>query len=287
MAAAIWYCPDKDVLDFPARSFLQFLSNHGLLRLKERPQWRTVKDGSREYVRAVTAAFGERLRLNTPVLGLRRDAAGVTVTTEAGSERFDTVVLATHADQALRILGDAATPEERRTLGAFRYSRNEAWLHADPALMPRRRRCWSSWNYLGERGHTGSRMRDVSVTYWLNRLQNIVGSDVFVSLNPLQAPDANKVHARMTYEHPIFDGAAGAAQGRLRDLQGVAGVWFCGSYFGYGFHEDGLESGLAVADSLGAPVPWRDEVSPASPADANARPAQVAATRAAPAVAAA
>lgn len=272
MAAAIWSCPDQEVLDFPASSFLTFLSNHGLLRLKDRPQWRTVRGGSRHYVQSIARSLGDRLRLGTPVRAICRDLTGVHVTTDMGTERFDELVMATHADQAMRILGHEASSEEREILGSVRYSRNDAWLHCDPALMPSRRKCWSSWNYIGQRRTSGHRNRDVSVTYWLNRLQNLAGPDVFVSLNPVEAPAPDKVFERILYDHPIFDAAACAAQERIRTLQGVRNTWYCGSYLGYGFHEDGLESGFAVADSLGAPVPWRDEVVPASPADGNARP---------------
>jgi hypothetical protein len=273
MAAAIWSCPDQEILDFPAASILAFLENHRLLQLGERPRWRTVSGGSRHYVRAVTAAFGDRLHLGTPVRAIRRDPAGVSVTTDGGTARFDTVVLATHADQALAILGDDATPVEREVLGAFRYSANDTWLHSDPSLMPTRREVWSSWNYLGRRGRgDDGRGARVSVSYWLNRLQNLPAPDLFVTLNPLHEPEPGLTHMRMRYDHPVFDGAAIQAQRRLGELQGRQATWFCGSYFGYGFHEDGLEAGLAVADSLGSPAPWAHEVTPASPADAHARP---------------
>ncbi len=272
MAAAIWSCPDREVLDFPAESLLRFLDNHGLLQVEGRPQWRTVAGGSRHYVRAITDPLGERLRLNSPVSAVRREASGVTVTSNGTTERFDAVVLATHADQTLAILGDDATAREREVLGAFRYSQNHAWLHSDPGLMPRRRDGWASWNYLGRSGRSDDRTRDVSVTYWLNRLQNLTPPDIFVSLNPHREPAPDKVLARMNYDHPILDGAACAAQDRIPEIQGGQNTWFCGSYLGYGFHEDGLESGLAVAAALGAPVPWCDAVSPASPADRRARP---------------
>lgn len=265
MAAAIWSCPTVQVREFPARSFLRFFHNHGLLLLKDRPQWRTVSGGSREYVRRIAAQFGERLRLDTPVTGLRRDATGVWLATAgAPAQRFDGVVLATHADQALKILGDDADAAERSVLGSFRYAANEAVLHGDEALMPRRRKVWSSWNYIAGPGQSES--RDVSVTYWMNRLQNIEGPDLFVSLNPLRAPDPSRVHARFTYDHPIFDGAAIRSQQRLPGIQGAHRTWYCGSYCGYGFHEDGLEAGFAVAEALGAPVPWAGEVAAASPA---------------------
>ena len=265
MAAAIWSCPVDAVMRFPVRSFVQFLDNHGLMLIRGRPQWRTVTGGSREYVRRIAEAVGRR-RFHTasPVRALERDHAGVRLTTDAGPQRFDQVVLATHGDQALAILGDDASDAERQTLGAFGYESNRTYLHSDPALMPRRRSVWSSWNYIGDGAQdTGAK---VSVSYWMNRLQNLPGDDLFVSLNPLQAPAADKVHAELSYTHPVFDGPAIAAQGRLPHIQGIHNTWFCGSYCGYGFHEDGLEAGLAVAAALGAPAPWADEAGPASPA---------------------
>ena len=281
MAAAIWSCPDKEVLDFPAKSLLRFLNNHGLLQVRDRPQWRTVQGGSQHYVRALTDALDGRVQCNSPVEALRRGPAGVDLKVDGDWARFDDVVVATHADQALALLGDAATPEERDILGAFRYSRNDAWLHGDTALMPRRRAAWASWNYLGRTADSSARTGAVSVTYWLNRLQNLPAPDLFASLNPHTPPADDTVFARMTYDHPILDGHACAAQDRLPVLQGANNTWYCGAHVGYGFHEDGLESGLAVADELGAPVPWRDAVTPASPADARARPRSGSATQAA------
>jgi hypothetical protein len=265
MAAAIWSCPVDAVMRFPVRSFVQFLDNHGLMLVRGRPQWRTVAGGSREYVRRIVEAVGpRRFRTGQSVRLLTRDETGVTVTTDAGPQRFDQVVLATHGDQALAILGTDATDAERQTLGAFSYESNRTYLHTDPALMPRRRAVWSSWNYIGDGAQDAG--AKVSVSYWMNRLQNLPGHDLFVSLNPLQAPAGDKVFAELTYTHPIFDGPAIAAQGRLPHIQGACNTWFCGSYCGYGFHEDGLEAGLAVAAALGAPAPWADEVWPASPA---------------------
>lgn len=266
MAAAIWSCPAREIRAFPARSFVQFMQNHGLLLISGRPQWRTVTGGSREYVRRMTAGFGDRLRLATPVRALRRDAAGVEVVSDSDTQRFDEVVLATHGDQALAILGESADPMERNVLSAFTYARNDAILHGDKSLMPKRRAVWSSWNYLGKQGESGDRA--VSVTYWMNRLQNLGGDNLFLSLNPLQEPAAEQVHERFTYDHPIFDAGAIAAQAGLPGIQGARRTWFCGSYCGYGFHEDALESGLAVAAALGAEVPWAAETRNASPAAA-------------------
>lgn len=272
MGAAIWSSALDDVLDFPALSFVRFCANHGLLDMAARPRWRTVSGGSREYVRRLTAPFAERTRLATPVAAVRRTPGHVIVRDGRGQEeRYDQLVLATHGDQALGILGADAAPDERAVLSAFRYARNRAVLHRDARLMPRRRRVWSSWNYLGEAG--ADRDPRVSVTYWMNRLQNIdTAVPLFVTLNPLHEPDPETVLGAYGYDHPQFDAAAIRAQRALPKIQGIRRTWFCGSYCGYGFHEDGLEAGFAVAAALDAPAPWADVIVPASPAAAAVAP---------------
>ncbi len=256
MAAAIWSTPAADIASYPAASFIRFCDNHGLLKIKDRPVWRTVSGGSRAYVERLSQSFAERIVTGFAVEKVERDWVGVTLTDARGhSHRFDQVVLACHADQALALLA-APSPEEQRLLSAFAYSRNEAVLHTDPAVMPRRRRVWSSWNYMTQRGETGQRL---SVTYWMNRLQNIPdATPYFVTLNPLVEPREERVIKRQVYEHPLFDAAAMAAQRELWSLQGQQNSWFCGAYFGAGFHEDGLQAGLAVAEALGdVRRPWR------------------------------
>ncbi len=250
MAAAIWSSPAEALMDYPAASFLRFCDNHGLLQLVGRPLWRTVIGGSRTYVDKIAETLGDGVRLGRDVTGVRRTGEGVIVSERNGRhERFDHVVIATHADQALALLAEP-TEAERRTLGAFRYSRNLAVLHTDPALMPKRRRAWASWNYIGSDG-------GLCVSYWMNRLQGLPGQDLFVTLNPPQPPRGDALLRSELYEHPIFDAAALRAQARLWDLQGAGGVWFCGAHFGAGFHEDGLQSGLAVAEQLGGVRrPW-------------------------------
>ena len=266
MGAAIWSTSLSDMRSFPARTFVQFCQNHGLLLLTNRPQWMTVKGGSREYVRRLSRSFRHRVRLNQAVVACRRTPLGVFVTTEAGGEeRFDQLVLACHSDQALRILGPDATREEAETLGALGYEDNLAVLHRDPELMPRRRGAWASWNYLG--GEVEARGRKVSVTYWMNRLQNLkTGEPLLLSLNPIRRPDPDKVLASYSYAHPQFDQAALEAQAALYRIQGTQRTWFCGAYCGYGFHEDGLEAGFKVAAELGAAVPWAEEAGTSSPA---------------------
>lgn len=260
MGAAIWSCPPRRMLDFPAASLLRFFANHGLLDLSGRPQWRTLRGGAREYVARLLADFPGECRFATPVSRVRHGPGGPEVRDAHGhAERFDAVVLAVHADQALALLADPA-PGHRRLLGAFRYQNNRALLHSDPALMPRRRRIWSSWNYLADAGADGTAA--VSVSYWMNRLQSLPARrDYFVSLNPLREPDPARVHYATEYRHPVFSRAAVAAQAGLDALQGRRGLWFCGAWCGYGFHEDGLRAGLAVAARLGAPAPW--EAAPA------------------------
>jgi predicted NAD/FAD-binding protein len=255
MAAAIWSTPAAEIGDYPAASFVRFCDNHGLLKLAGRPIWRTVEGGSRVYVAKLTAPLAGRIVTDCPVLSLRRISGAVEITDERGhAGRFDHAVIATHADQALHLLADPS-PQERAYLGAFAYSRNEAVLHTDPTLMPKRLAVWSSWNYLSQ-GRNDP--RTPSVTYWMNRLQSISETTpLFVTLNPAWEPHPATIIRREIYEHPIFDAAAIKAQDHLWSLQGVRNTWFCGAYFGAGFHEDGLQAGLAVAEALGGVGrPW-------------------------------
>ncbi|MDO9384203.1 MAG: FAD-dependent oxidoreductase [Hyphomicrobiaceae bacterium] len=251
MAAAIWSAPAATMLQYPARSFIAFCANHGLLQLTGRPVWRTVAGGSCSYIGKLSQAFRDRIRTSCGVSAIRRLADGIELRDTNGTmERFDHVVLACHADEALASLSDA-DETERSLLSAFRYERNEAVLHSDPSFMPKRPAAWSSWNYTGESGR-------LSVTYWMNRLQGLPGPlPLFVTLNPSRDPGTDAVHLRETYSHPIFDPRALAAQQRLWTLQGARRTWFCGAYFGSGFHEDGLQAGLAVAEALGGGMrPW-------------------------------
>lgn len=253
MGAAIWSSPLKGMETFPAETFLQFCLNHGLLQIFDRPQWKTIRRGSREYVNAMLRTLPD-VRLNTPVTGVTRQDGRVMVTTAAGSESFDRVILACHTDQSLDILKDAH-PEERELLSGIRYQPNVAWLHTDTTLMPRRHRTWSAWNYYSH--GTPHQDNPVAVTYWLNRLQNLpFRTDVFVTLNPPVAPAAHKVIQRIEYAHPLLDGDAYTSQKKLPGVQGLDRVYFCGAWAGYGFHEDGLKSGMAVARLLGATIPW-------------------------------
>jgi uncharacterized protein len=265
MGAAIWSTPAQDMLDFPAENFVAFFSNHCLLQYN-RPVWRTVTGGSRNYVEALTAAFSDRIRLGCAVTSIERKARGVVVTDcHGGSETYDHVVIAAHSDQALRMLSDADDCE-RSVLGAIGYSPNTIYLHRDTSLMPKRRGVWASWNLL-RWPRQGTALNDVAVTYWMNELQGIdKDKPLFVSLNPPFAPDPELTFGQYICEHPQYDAAAFAAQRRLADIQGKRHTWFCGAWTGYGFHEDGIGSGLAVAEALGAPAPWRE--TPAEMAEA-------------------
>jgi hypothetical protein len=256
MGASIWSTPPADMLAFPAENFIAFFENHRLVN-HDRPIWRTVSGGSRSYVERLVSPFRDRIRLATPVAEVTRRAGKVHVRDVHGHEDvFDRVVMAAHTDQTLAMLGDA-TPEERNILGAIRYRPNAVYLHRDPALMPRRRRVWASWNYLAS-SDSDAPFRDASVTYWMNRLQNLPGDKpVFVSLNPVEPPHPDLTFATFEYDHPQFDGAAISAQKALGQIQGSGNTWYCGAWCGYGFHEDGLKAGLAAAQAIGAEIPWR------------------------------
>ncbi len=257
-AAAIWSASVEAIREYPAAAFIRFCQNHGLLKIVGRPIWRTVDGGSRAYVQRLTAAYADRVSLNRTVRSIARGPHGVSLTdTEGRVRRFDHVVIAAHADQALGMLADPSA-EERRLLGAFRYTRNHAVLHSDASLMPRRKSVWSSWNYLGKAAHDGGG-RQLCVTYWMNRLQGLPASTpLFMTLNPIRPPRAGTIIRSEVYEHPLFDGPAMAAQKDLWSLQGQSRTWFCGAYFGAGFHEDGCQAGLAVAEALGGiKRPWR------------------------------
>ena len=255
MAAAIWSCPTSRMLEFPLRSFVRFCNNHGLLQVFDRPQWLTVRGGGREYLRRLTAGV-DRLHLSTSVHDLLRERQGVWLFSDRGAERYDEVVLACHSDQALRILGGGADAAERSVLSAIAYQPNTAWLHTDVDLLPRRRAAWSAWNYLA--GPKRSGHAPVSVSYLINRLQPLpFDMPVVVTLNPWRAPADRHVLGRFDYAHPVFDAAAVTAQSRLAEIQGRGHVWYAGAWTGYGFHEDGVRSAIAVANSLGVSVPWR------------------------------
>ena len=252
-AAAIWSASMAEIHHYPACAFVRFFENHGLLKLKGRPKWRTVTGGSQAYVQKLTAPYAERIRLNAGAVSVRREGGGVWIRDANGvSERFDHVVIASHGDEALAMLDDPSA-EEQRLLGAFRYAKNRAVLHSDPALMPRRQALWASWNYVGDNPEGGC-----VVSYWMNKLQRIESKQqLFLTLNPRTMPRPETIHYETSYDHPLFDAAAIRAQQQIWSLQGARNTWFCGAHFGAGFHEDGLQAGLAVAEQLGGlRRPW-------------------------------
>lgn len=253
-AAAIWSTPLDQIGAYPAASLIRFFLNHGMMTITGRGMWRTVDGGSRAYVAKLAEAFRGEVRKGVRVAGVRRDANGAEVRLAGGArERFDQVVIATHGDTALALLDDPSR-EEQRLLGCFRYARNMIALHTDPVLMPKRRRAWTSWNHIGMRDRPG----EGAVTYWMNRLQSLKGApELFVTLNPNKEIAADRLLRTEVYEHPLFDAGAIGAQQQFWDIQGVRRTWFCGSYLGHGFHEDALQSGLAVAEQLGGVRrPW-------------------------------
>ncbi len=249
--ASIWSADPETFTRFPARTYARFMHNHGLLSFNDRPQWRTVTGGARRYVQALVAPFTDRIRLAAPVLEIATSAPGgvpaVDVVTRAGTERFDRAVVATHSDQALRMLRDPS-PAERSVLGALKYQPNVATLHTDARMLPTTPRARASWNYTVDPSGHGS-----TVTYWMNRLQSIESSrPLLVTLNRRDAIADREVLADLEYDHPVFDLDAIAAQRRRDEIQGRHGVYFAGAYWGYGFHEDGLQSGLEVAAAISA-----------------------------------
>ena len=248
MLGCIWSCPTDQMLQFPVATMIRFCHNHGLIQVNNRPQWYTVAGGARHYVEKILAAIPDK-RLNTPVLRIERDAHSVTLQTHAGSERFDRVILASHADQSLAMLAEP-TAQEVATLGAIRYHPNRAVLHTDTSVMPQRKLAWAAWNY--ERAaQTSTESTRVCLHYWLNLLQPLpFTQDVIVSLNPLNEIDPSHVIGAYDYAHPVFDLPAIRAQTQMPQLQGQQHTWFAGAWMGYGFHEDGFKAGRDAAQNL-------------------------------------
>jgi predicted NAD/FAD-binding protein len=250
MVSALWSSPTRQALRFPVRYLAEFMSNHRMLQVAGRPEWRVVTGGSSSYVRALAARWSVQARTNCGVRRLRRSADGVHLASVAGEERFDQVVLACHSDQALALL-EAPTPAEREVLGAIGFQPNEAVLHTDARVLPRDRRAWAAWN-----AFVPARDRGVcTVSYCMNLLQSVDSPDPFiVTLNRSEDIDPDKVLARMQYHHPVYTRESVAAQARRGEINGTDRIWFAGAYWGWGFHEDGLRSAVEVAAALG--VEW-------------------------------
>ena len=256
MGAAIWSSSVIQMLEFPTLAFLRFFNNHGLVQLTDRPQWRTVTGGSREYVSRLTTDFADRIRAGDPVVRIERNERTEVITASGERQTFDEVILACHSDQALALLAEPSE-QEQDVLGGIRYQPNKAILHTDTNLMPKARRAWASWNYLGSGADPYN--QQLCVTYWMNLLQSLpTETPLLVTLNPCKEIDPDKIIQVFDYDHPWFDGIAIRNQPRLWGLQGKQNTWFCGAYFGSGFHEDGIQAGLAVAEKLGGVQrPWQ------------------------------
>jgi uncharacterized protein len=256
MAAAIWSCSTKTMLEFPVGSFVRFFHNHGLLQITNRPRWFTVPGGAKQYVEKISAQiqhYGGRVLSSTGVIRIERNTHGskneIRVFTDSTDELFDHVILACHSNQSISLLPDLTSPE-RQVLSAIRYQANTAYLHTDEQLMPKRKSAWAAWNYLSEK-RGSEQQQSVSVTYWLNRLQPLAfKTDVFVSLNPITQPKPESVIQTIAYEHPIFDMASTKAQADLASIQGTKNTWYAGAWTGFGFHEDGFRSGKVAAQAL-------------------------------------
>lgn len=256
MGAAIWSSDSNDILNYPAESFLKFFRNHGLVQLTDRPQWRTVVGGSREYVSRLTVDFRDKIHLSRAATRVTRKGDGIDIEDNSGiTSRFDEVVFACHSDQALQLLSDPTTMEAG-ALSKMRYSKNTAVLHTDRSWMPKRRKAWASWNYMDAPAAEGS--VGPAITYWMNRLQHLpVETPVMVTLNPYEDVAPRHVLGRFDYDHPIFDQVSHSARKQLMSFQGANRTWFAGAYLGDGFHEDGIQAGLAVAEMInGTPRPW-------------------------------
>ena len=253
MVGSLWNCPTSQVLQFPIATLIRYCHNHGLIDSTGRQPWHTVRGGSRTYVLRLLERLkqhGALVHAGTPVLGVQRDGTGVRVRSRLGIDHHDHVVLACHADQSLALLEDA-DDTERSLLGAFRFQANRAVLHTDARMMPRLRRAWGSWSYERARRQGAASGDGACVHYWLNALQPLpFTTPLLCSLNPVREPDAARVIDRFEFTHPIFDLAAIAAQRRMQELQGCRRTWFCGAWMGYGFHEDGIQAGSAVAAAL-------------------------------------
>jgi len=260
MGAAIWSCPAETMLDYPVRSFLQFMDNHRLMDFTGRPAWRTVKGGSRQYVEKMVAVLGDAIELETQITSIRREAGGVVLTIKGQGELwYDYAIMAAHADESLALIEDASK-EERDILSSFSFSDNHVILHSDPSLMPRRRGAWAAWNYLENSDKT------LAVTYWMNRLQSLEEKyPLFVTLNPETRPQADLIHREIDYQHPVFDSKAIQAQQNLPEIQGRNGLFWCGAWTAYGFHEDGLKSAVSVIKSLNIDIPWNSPTKAVAP----------------------
>ena len=258
MGAAIWSCPIDTIMKFPARTFLQFFKNHGLLSVNNRPQWYTVTGGSREYVARLTKSFKDKIKLNCGVKTVTpRDDKMAILDTDGHTELFDQVIFACHADEALKMIDDP-TNNELSVLGSFDYQDNKIIVHSDTSFMPHEKKCWASWVYLSESRE--DKKQTVSLSYWMNNLQDLDPAfPIIVTLNPGRRPQEDLILDEHVFSHPVFDLKAIKAQKKIESIQGKNGLWFCGAYQRYGFHEDGLLSAVNIAKAMEVDIPWPQE----------------------------
>ncbi len=253
MSGAIWSCPMEVMEKYPAQSFVRFFKNHGLLTVSEQPQWYTVSGGAKNYVEKIIKKIGPNCIINDAVTEVKKLENEILVTSKKGVQSFDKVVFACHADDALALISNA-TKAQKEILGSFSYQKNLAVLHSDTSVMPKCKKAWASWVYSQ---NNKSKNNEISVSYWMNNLQNIDEKyPLFVTLNPNEEINLNKIFATFNYEHPIFDAKAIKAQSRINEIQGVNNFYFCGAYQKYGFHEDGITSALNMLKSLNIKAPW-------------------------------
>jgi predicted NAD/FAD-binding protein len=256
MGAAIWSCSVETILKFPARTFIQFFHNHGLLTINNHPQWYTVTGGSRNYIKKLIYGFQDRIKTNCGAASVTRTQNGIIVTDTTGKQtHYDHVIFACHADQALNILKDA-NEQETEILSAFTYQKNQVVVHSDVNFMPQKKSAWASWVYLSEK--TIDQQPSVSLSYWMNNLQNLpTAKQIFVTLNPGKMPAPNTIYDQHSFEHPVFTRAAIRAQSDIQSIQNTNHVSYCGAHLRYGFHEDGILSAVKVANTLGVQAPWQ------------------------------
>ena len=252
MTASIWSCPSKSILNFPIKSLLVFFENHKLLNIYNRPNWSTIQNGSREYVKKIERLLKGKIYKNTKVNKLSQSKESVFVHTSSGIKKFDEIIMASHADQSYHMMKENFT-EEANLLKDFKYQKNTSILHSDINFMPKRKSVWSSWNYITETGNSGN----ISITYWMNELQKIKSNNpILLSLNPKKLPDPNLIYGQYSYSHPILDNNAIKIQNCLSAIQGKNKIWFCGAWTGFGFHEDGIKSAVEVSKKFNIHLPW-------------------------------
>lgn len=255
MGAAIWSCPLETIMAFPARTFLRFFKNHGLLSINNRPQWYTVEGGSQEYVKRLTESFRDKININCAATKVAQHNGSWEVTDSNGqADIYDQVIFACHADEAIKICDDLSA-EQQDVIGAFSYQENTVILHSDQSFMPKNKKTWASWIYLSEKKQ--DKNPAVALSYWMNNLQPLnTDTPVIVTLNPERRPNQEMIYDEHIFSHPVFDLKAIQAQERIQTLQGDKGLWFCGAYQRYGFHEDGLLSAVNIAKKMGVSIPW-------------------------------